>query len=51
MPKNDVRMYLERYYYDFKDYITNEFVEVEKVDPDVPLVEALGGNVPAEWRV
>ena len=40
MPKNDVRMYLERYYYDFKDYITNGFVEVEKVDPDVPLVEA-----------
>ena len=26
----DVRMYLERYYYDFKDYITNGFVEVEK---------------------
>ena len=23
MPKNDVDMYLERYYYDFKDYITN----------------------------
>ena len=40
MPKNDVRMYLGRYYYDFKDYITNGFVEVEKVDPDVPLVEA-----------
>ena len=40
MPKNDVRMYLERYYYDFKDYITNEFLEVEMVDPDEPLVEA-----------
>jgi hypothetical protein len=26
----DVRRYLKRYYYDFKDYITNRFVEVEK---------------------
>jgi len=42
-------MYLERYYYDFKDYITNGFVEVEKVDPDVPLVEAEEENDNVEY--
>ena len=49
LPKNDVRMYLERYYYDFKDYITNGFVEVEKVDPDEPLVESPEENDNVEY--
>ena len=60
MPKNDVRMYLERYYYDFKDYITNEFLEVEMVDPefyeahkdddpDSPLVESPEENDNVEY--